>query len=201
VREVARSVTSAGAAPLVAPRLVSSLQRSAGNQAVARLLRQDGGPVQRDDGVASPALALDQEYRLALQGANQTGDWRDAAEKLNGFNRADIFSRLAQLSDEQVGYLHLGAVGNPRVGPESQVALLTMPGAPRASTEAPGTTPAPATPERSRPRHRRGQACPGRGRDRSRSDRRSAWGRGRRDGHDDGRAASIWAPYSGLRTA
>ncbi len=144
-REMARSVMARRAAPPVDTPLLRMLQRSAGNQAVARLLRQDRGPIYRDTGVAASTPSLEQEYRLALRGANQTGDWRDAAEKLNGFNRTDLLSRLSELSDEQVAYLHLGAIGNPRVGPQSQVALLTMPGAPRTSTEAPGITPAPAT--------------------------------------------------------
>jgi hypothetical protein len=142
-REMARSVMAEGAAPLVDAPLLRMLPRSAGNQAVARLLRQDRGPIYRDTGVAASTPSLEQEYRLAVRSANQTGDWRDAAEKLNRFNRADLLSRLSELSDEQAAYLHLGAIGNPRVGPRSQVALLTMPGAPRASTEAPVSAPAP----------------------------------------------------------
>jgi len=38
------------------------------------------------------------------------------------------------LTDEQINYLHIGATSNPAVGPGSQIAELTRPGAPRAST-------------------------------------------------------------------
>lgn len=130
-REVARSIGGTGA--LGYPPLLGRLQAAAGNRAVARL-------VQRDPDLAAPAPTLDQEYRQALAEALRTGDFQLAAEKLNGFNYTDIQDRLAQLSDEQVGYLHLGAVGNPRVGPQSQVAQLTAPGAARASTAPPAAT-------------------------------------------------------------
>ena len=65
--------------------------------------------------------------------ANDTGDYREAAKPLNGFSRVDILNRLASLSDEQVGYLHAGAVDNPAVGPDSQVARLTAPDTPSPS--------------------------------------------------------------------
>ena len=76
---------------------------------------------------------LDQQYNLAVQ----AGKWREAAEKLNGFNRVDIMSRLAKLTPDQLTKLHQGAVDNPTVGPQSNVAQLTAPGAPQASTPAP----------------------------------------------------------------
>jgi hypothetical protein len=88
----------------------------------------------------SAAPSLDQQYTAALRSARETGNWQDAAEKLNGFNYEDIQERLAQLSDEEVGYLHLGALDNPRVGPQSQVAQMTAPGTPRASTAPPAVS-------------------------------------------------------------
>ncbi len=78
---------------------------------------------------------LDDLYNSALLSARQTGNWQDAAEKLNGFNLVDIHTRLAQLTHDEVGYLHQGALDNRRVGPDSNVAQLTKPGTPRASEE------------------------------------------------------------------
>jgi hypothetical protein len=84
---------------------------------------------------AAPSAAdLGQQYQDALRLARQTGDWRNAAELLNGFNREDIQLRLAQLTLDEIGYLHLGVLDNPRVGPQSQVAMLTEPGTSLAST-------------------------------------------------------------------
>jgi hypothetical protein len=80
---------------------------------------------------------LDREYRAALAGARKTGDWRQAAEILNGFDHIEIQTRLAGLSDTEVGLLHMGALGNLKVGPDAQVARLTKPGTPRASTVPP----------------------------------------------------------------
>ena len=117
----------------------------------ARLSEAGGGLIQRD--ADDPAATgdfnvptLDQLYNQAVQAARQTGNWQDAAEKLNGFNREDIQSRLAQLTSDEVGYLHLGALDNPRVGPDSQVAQMTKPGTPPASTPPPSATHAPAVP-------------------------------------------------------
>jgi hypothetical protein len=73
-----------------------------------------------------PAAALDAKYQAAVQ----QSDWVAAAEYLNGFNREDIQSRLAQLSDADRLNLHRGAVGNPRVGPNAQAAQMTAPSVP-----------------------------------------------------------------------
>ncbi len=80
---------------------------------------------------------LDQLYQAALADARKTGNWQDAAEKLNGFNYVDIETRLARLGPEEVGYIHQGAVDNPKVGPDSQVAKMTAPGIPPASITPP----------------------------------------------------------------
>jgi hypothetical protein len=106
----------------------------------ASLSKVDGGMIQRVPDDSSAAPSLDQQYKAAIQAARQTGNWQDAAEKLNGFNYEDIQSRLAQLTEEEVAYLHLGALDNPRVGPDSQVSQLTKPGTPRASTAPPTAT-------------------------------------------------------------
>ncbi len=106
--------------------------------------------VQRDDD-GSNAVNPDQEYQAAVQ----SGDWQAAAEWLNGFNRVDIQARLAKLSQDQVTSLHQGALDNPRVGPQSQIAQLTEPGTPLASTPPPAAStpppPAEATPPASPP--------------------------------------------------
>jgi hypothetical protein len=80
---------------------------------------------------------LDREYLAALAAARQGGGWDQAAEILNGFNHEDIQNRLAELSDAEVHYMHQGALANRKVGPDANVARLTRPGAPRASTPAP----------------------------------------------------------------
>lgn len=127
------------------PAAVMALQRSAGNRAVSAVLTGTSVVLQRDDppGSTSPE-SLDSRYRAALASGDQTGNYRTAAELLNGFSRSDILSRLATLTDEQVSYLHIGSVGNPAVGPDSQVAQLTAPGTPRASTLGPANSAGPA---------------------------------------------------------
>jgi hypothetical protein len=142
--EVQARAVAGGSAP-VQP-LLGMLQAAAGNRAVARLVqRQDS-----DDGSA-PASSLDQQYQQALASAMRTGDFQLAAETLNGFNAGDVRSRLAELTADQIGYLHLGAVGNPRVGPQSQVAVLTAAGPvstePQSSEDSPvAAVPGPAAP-------------------------------------------------------
>ena len=126
----------------LSPSRVLALQRAAGNRAVARALQR--APTD------APAASLDDRYRAALATARQTGDFGSAAELLNGFSRADVIARLAELSNDEIGRIHLTAAGNPAVGPDAQVAQLTAPGAPRASTPGPDRSqapaPAPATP-------------------------------------------------------
>jgi hypothetical protein len=119
------------------------LQASAGNQAVAQILRQRM-VIQRDTDDGGDEPTLDDRYRAALENSRQTGDWTTTAQLLNGFSRVDILNRLAKLSGDEVNYLHLGALGNPAVGPDSQVAQLTAPGAPQASTEGPEASQVPA---------------------------------------------------------
>jgi hypothetical protein len=146
-REMAQSTlaaTSAAAAlPADSPQ-PGSPRRLAGHLTFPGPRSQPLGPVQREADLAAPAVRLDQKYRPALADASQTGDWRHAAELLNAFNRTDILSRLAELTDDQVAYLHLGAIGNKAIGPDSQVAQLTRPGVPRASTAEPAVSSASA---------------------------------------------------------
>ncbi|MFW6187232.1 MAG: hypothetical protein ACOC84_04450 [Actinomycetota bacterium] len=120
-----------------------ALQRAAGNHAVAAMLGAPG--VQRQETPAGPPT-LDEQYREALRTADQTGDYGEAAMLLNGFSREDITQRLAALDEQQIAYLHLGAVNHPGVGPGSQVAQMTGPGAPRASTAGPVSSQAPGAP-------------------------------------------------------
>ena len=73
------------------------------------------------------ASEFDQEYQSELANARRTGNWQAAAERLNGFNKEDIQSRLAALTSDEVARIHQGALDNPRVGPDSQLAQLTAP--------------------------------------------------------------------------
>jgi hypothetical protein len=114
----------------------------------ARWAQVGGGLVQRDPDDSGPStdpnagqtLAsgpnspdLNEEYATAVK----MGDWRAAAEWLNGFSKDDILTRLAQLTTEQIANIHEGAVENPRVGRDSQVAQLT-------ESESPPVSSAPA---------------------------------------------------------
>ncbi|GIH08215.1 hypothetical protein Rhe02_62820 [Rhizocola hellebori] len=94
---------------------------------------------------------LDREYRAALATARQTGYWQDAAEKLNGMNHEAIQSRLAELTDKEVTFMHQGALDNPRVGGGSNIAKLSAAGVPRASTIAPAPAPKPAVVNTAKP--------------------------------------------------
>ena len=108
-----------------------------------------GEMIQRDAADGGGA-SLEQRYQVALREARATGDWQAAAELLNGFNHQDIQAHLAQLTSDEVSYLHIGATSNPRVGPASQVAQLTVPGTPPASTVPNASTPV-STPEAASP--------------------------------------------------
>jgi Domain of unknown function (DUF4157) len=125
---------------LTAHELTHTIQQTADRASDTNIQRKqlskvDGELVQRDGEFNVPTL--DQLYSDALHAARVTGNWQDAAEKLNGFNHEDIQFRLAQLTLDEVGYIHLGALDNPRVGSQSQIAQLTKPGTPRASTAPP----------------------------------------------------------------
>ena len=141
---------------LIAHELTHTIQQGAGRTLTpaiqrTRLSGVGGGLIQRDSNDSTPSTSfdvpsLDQQYNRAVETARQTGSWQDAAEKLNGFNHEDIQRRLAQLTADEVAYLHLGALDNPRVGPQSQVAQLTRPGTPSASTAPPIATQEPRVP-------------------------------------------------------
>ena len=98
------------------------LQRSAGNSAVLRLMN-GRRPTERPAHAASPprphpsvqrsatvqrqptAAELDASYHQAVL----DGNWGKAAEALNGFNTADITTRITALSHEQRVALYVGA--------------------------------------------------------------------------------------------
>jgi hypothetical protein len=131
---------------LIAHELTHTIQQNAARNLGANTKREQISTVgsrlvQRDGEFNVPTL--DDLYNNALQASRQTGNWQDAAEKLNGFNKVDIQSRLAQLTQNEVGYIHLGALENPRVGPDSNVAQMTKLGAPLASIPPPQETQAP----------------------------------------------------------
>ncbi|MGB8908522.1 MAG: DUF4157 domain-containing protein [Candidatus Cybelea sp.] len=104
---------------------------------VSRQSPGNGARIQRQEAPEIGPPTLDQAYQTALADSRATGNWQRTAELLNGFNRQDIESRLVQLSDQEVGYIHQGAVDNEKVGPDSQLAQMTVPGAARASTPEP----------------------------------------------------------------
>lgn len=64
---------------------------------------------------------LDQSYRDAFA----SEDYSMAAEYLNGFSLDDIHLRLSELDAQGTQDLHQGALDNPRLGSESNVARLT----------------------------------------------------------------------------
>jgi len=74
--------------------------------------------------------ALDEQYQTALAESRRTGNWQKTAELLNGFSHDDIQDRLANLTTDEINYLHLGALDNSRVGPQSQIAQMTAPAKP-----------------------------------------------------------------------
>jgi hypothetical protein len=135
---------------LLAHELTHTIQQGEG--LVRRQPADQGSPDSQNGGPGGapqssvPAQSLDERYEAALQDSRRSGNWQTTAELLNGFNRVDIETRLARLSPAEIGYLHNGAVTNSLVGPDSQVAQMTVPGAPQASTPEPAVTPAaPAT--------------------------------------------------------
>jgi hypothetical protein len=108
----AASAASLGNAdPAVA---LAALGRAAGNRALARMIAAQRRVLARD---------VNTDYEDAVKRA----DWRSAAEYLNGFSRADILTRLLVRTPEEIGKLHQGALANPKVGGQSQIALLTPP--------------------------------------------------------------------------
>ena len=133
---------------------------------LAHTVQQAGsGPaLQLDDAIPAGSFdvpTLDDLYNAALRTARRASIeqdaakywqeagkyWQDAAKKLNGFNRADILERLVLLPPYEVGYLHQGALDDPEVGPNSQIAQMTQPGTPLASTPAPAASVQPAQPD------------------------------------------------------
>lgn len=79
-------------------------------------------PIQKDDQVETERVKqLNEDYNNAIT----TNAWQKAAELLNAFNRQDIVSRLYRLNREQIGAIHQGALDNPKVGPNAQVAQVT----------------------------------------------------------------------------
>ena len=67
------------------------------------------------------------------------GNYPQAAEALNAFSPDDIRVRLKR-HPESVASLHSGALANPRLGPGSNAATLTLPGTPEVATGGSGGT-------------------------------------------------------------
>lgn len=113
-----------------------------GTRTQAGLQRQEAPDTSDSTAPTTDVDQLNNEYLTAVQ----MGDWSAAAEWLNAFSRQDIQTRLAQLAPGQISKLHQGALDNPRVGPQSQVALMST-AATAPVTSADGTTwAAPVTP-------------------------------------------------------
>ena len=105
---------------LLAHELTHTIQQSAVQPVGHSTVQRAPAP-----GNSSDALKLDQEYQTALK----MEDWPAAAEWLNAFNRSDMLDRLSRLTRRQIAKIHQGALDNPLVGPDSQVAQLTAPNA------------------------------------------------------------------------
>jgi hypothetical protein len=80
---------------------ITHLQRTAGNRAVTALIQRDGPDAAEQARVA----ALVASYQRSVA----SGDWRQAAKDLNGFNEADIQTRLGQLDHDQLVRLDAAA--------------------------------------------------------------------------------------------
>jgi ribosomal protein S15P/S13E len=83
-------------------------------------------PLAPAEGTGADRSYLDQQFR----GWVAEGNWPLAAEALQEFNNDDdILARLAppEITQDQIAKLHQGALDNPRVGPQSRVALLIPP--------------------------------------------------------------------------
>jgi hypothetical protein len=106
-KEAAAPAVSPAGAVAVAPTVarVLAVQRAAGNRAARQMISR----------------TLDDDYKAAVTAT----DWQRAAELLNGMNVAAILARLKLRTPDEIALLHKGAVDNPRVGPGSNVALLT----------------------------------------------------------------------------
>jgi hypothetical protein len=77
--------------------------------------------IQKDDqSEAERIRKLNEDYENAVAAE----DWKKAAELLNAFNREDIFLRLKNLRGWQLDSIQKGALDNPRVGTNSQLALI-----------------------------------------------------------------------------
>jgi hypothetical protein len=94
-----------------APELALRLAPVVGNRGLARAIRQ--------------RRVLARDLNSDYEDAVKRGDWKAAAEYLNGFNRDDILKRLRARGAEEIAKLHQGALDNAKVGPNSQIALLT----------------------------------------------------------------------------
>jgi hypothetical protein len=69
--------------------------------------------------------SLDDRFQAALAASRKSNDFKNTAELLNGFSVPDIEKRLAKLGPNDIKGIHQGAIANPRVGPNSNVAQLT----------------------------------------------------------------------------
>jgi Domain of unknown function (DUF4157) len=120
---------TSGGRLLLAHELAHTIQQKSrtSRAAIQHRLQREPDDSPAPTSAAPSAAELDQQYQAALADARKTGNWQDAAEKLNGFNHEDIQERLAQLTRDDINYLHLGALDNPRVGPDSQIAQMTVP--------------------------------------------------------------------------
>jgi hypothetical protein len=95
---------------------ILQLQRSVGNRAVQRLR---AAALQRDEDKKDAGQPSELDRAIA------DSDWPKAAEILNGYNAAAMGQTLARLGRGTVGSIHVGALENPRVGPDSAVAQAT----------------------------------------------------------------------------
>lgn len=57
----------------------------------------------------------------------RAGNWQKVAEFLNGLSKDDITTRLLRFDKSERNLIHEGALTNPAVGPDSQIAKMTTP--------------------------------------------------------------------------
>jgi hypothetical protein len=96
-------------APYIRAAVAHYLQRAAGNAAFSSLVTPRQRPsqmhVQRQ-----PTTRTREELDAAYQAAVSAGQWQAAAENLNGFNDADIATRLGGLNHDQLIWLYTAAL-------------------------------------------------------------------------------------------
>ncbi|WP_394829992.1 DUF4157 domain-containing protein [Pendulispora rubella] len=110
---------------LLAHELVHTVQQGASSNRIARKPLDEASDSPEARAETERVDALEQRYREELVIARLSGRWQLVAEVLNAFSPDDIRARLVEFSNADIQLLHLGALTNPKLGPKSNVALLS----------------------------------------------------------------------------